>query len=317
HNELISDQDLKEIMDSVEILPVDVDQVDSNSVESMDKTFINFKNRPKPEAIHLSDEEFEELTVKRLLNSNSKTVLIAIFSTSERFERRALIRNTYLTMKPYDVDVIFVISEHPRVPDFLTAPPPAKRKINHKIDDFDSSQMTIREFIEYESKIFGDIFILQGVKENMDDGKTYEYFHQIWNKKFPHSDGYRFYMKTDDDVFLHLPNLVSKLTPYIDLQGVFFGRQVMGRTGHKFMAGMGYALSADLVGFIANDKFAASHVIGQEDALLDFWLRKGNAITYRIEADDLEFHDAEWFGIGWARPASEKSILIHRLKRTD
>lgn len=47
---------------------------------------------------------------------------------------------------------------------------------------------------------------------------------------------YDYVMKTDDDVFLHLPNLLNRAMT-LSRNGVYFGREV---TGKNFMAGAGY-----------------------------------------------------------------------------
>jgi len=116
-------------------------------------------------------------------------------------------------------------------------------------------------------------------------------------------------MKTDDDVFLHIPNLVNKLTT-LSKKGLYLGRQV---SGFPFMAGMGYVLSWDLVEWIAASDYPKVNQIGQEDAILAKWLDYSGLVTHKI-SDENAFYDYPDSGKGWAKPYIPETILIHRLK---
>lgn len=59
----------------------------------------------------------------------------------------------------------------------------------------------------------------------MNEGKTFHFFDYV-SHTFP--DGmYDFVMKTDDDVWLHLPNLDKRLKG-LPNEGTYFGRHVGG-----------------------------------------------------------------------------------------
>lgn len=61
----------------------------------------------------------------------------------------------------------------------------------------------------------------------MNDGKTYEYFSTVYQRyKTDTVPPYRFVMKTDDDVFLHLGNMEARLAAMPYNEGVYFGRHV-------------------------------------------------------------------------------------------
>jgi hypothetical protein len=70
--------------------------------------------------------------------------------------------------------------------------------------------------LEWENETFGDIHMID-MEENMDDGKSYEYFASL-AAMYPSSvlrenRPWDYAMKIDDDAFLHIPNLLEKLRP--------------------------------------------------------------------------------------------------------
>ena len=180
-------------------------------------------------------------------------LFVGILTTIDKYARRSLIRDCYLREIPPMVEVRFVVGSPKNEEEELR--------------------------IATEQRKHGDIVVLD-MEENLDDGKTYHYFK--WVAEHTASP---FVLKTDDDVYLHLPNMVERiqmLSETYGTSGVYFGRQVPG-TG--FMAGMGYVLSRDLVDFIAQDAYAASHIVGQEDGLVSSWLRRGDQVTHFVSED--------------------------------
>ncbi|KAJ3123919.1 hypothetical protein HK098_001564 [Nowakowskiella sp. JEL0407] len=240
----------------------------------------------------------------------NKTLLVGIFTTHQRFNRRALIRSTYLSRKPSDVDVYFVICETPN---------PKNDNENEKI-----SLSVLKRLVEYEQSTFGDILILDGL-ENMNEGKTFSYFNQVartFGKNFKdefviRKPAYHFVMKADDDVVLNLNLLAGQLRKMKDMQGAILGREVIGFGGRKFMAGMGYLLSFDLVLHISNSSTSSEYRIGQEDGLLSSWLLYDAAIQKWVTASANAFHDSPKSGGGWSTQVSSRSILVHQCKRDD
>ncbi|KAJ3037676.1 hypothetical protein HDV00_001398 [Rhizophlyctis rosea] len=224
-----------------------------------------------------------------------KLALVSVLTVPEKFERRSLIRSTYLQAKPAEIDFYFV---------FCRVKNP-----------------TYRTLVTLESRMYGDI-IEMDCEENMDAGKTWSYFNHIASKIGNHSPEtydptttpstpgpYKFIMKTDDDVYLHLPNLARRLSSLPPL-GTYFGRRVPDRF---FFAGMGYVLSWDLALYCGLDPQPAAHKIGQEDALLASWLRNANRIKNYV-SEDFEIYDDPHAKKGWSHEYTEGTILIHRLK---
>ena len=80
-------------------------------------------------------------------------------------------------------------------------------------------------FLKWEAEAFGDIHIVD-MEENMDDGKSYEYFASLGNM-YPAGVGQRerlwdYAMKLDDDSFLNIPNLLEKLRPIVPRRTTWF-----------------------------------------------------------------------------------------------
>jgi len=215
---------------------------------------------------------------------NGTRILVGIFTTSDRMERRFLIRLSYLPVKPDNVDLFFVVCG------------------NSKWESEED-----RSAMEWEQRMYGDMMILN-CNENMNKGKTHTFFSHIGREMS--GEEYGFAMKTDDDAYLHLPNLARRLKDS-PRSGFFFGRDY-----HGFMAGMGYILSWDLVTWIAFNQYTRSHRVGQEDRLLADWLRFSGLVE-RWESEEYDFYDDPTGLSAWSHPFSNSTILIHQLKRTD
>lgn len=143
-------------------------------------------------------------------------VLFGILTTADKLARRNLIRTTYFKQKPLHIDFYFVVG---------------------KPDD-DSRLLQL----EYESKVYQDIMVLN-CTENMNEGKTFWYF----TKAAEYDVDY--VIKADDDAWIQLHNWYKKIKEY-PRDGVYFGR---ASDNWKFMVGMGYGLSMDLVKWIASE----------------------------------------------------------------
>jgi hypothetical protein len=78
--------------------------------------------------------------------------------------------------------------------------------------------------LKWEAETYGDIHML-GVEENMNEGKSYEYFASLASM-YPEEDAeqrpWDYAMKLDDDAFLHIPRLFEKLRPMIPRRSTWF-----------------------------------------------------------------------------------------------
>ena len=72
-------------------------------------------------------------------------------------------------------------------------------------------------FLKWEQERYGDLQVLN-ISENMNEGKSYEYFASL-ARMFPSDDPlerpYDYAMKADDDTLLNLPQLVERLRPLV------------------------------------------------------------------------------------------------------
>lgn len=135
----------------------------------------------QPQQNCLSDK-ISALTKHPNAKSTKKLALVGVLTTAAKFNRRSLIRTTYKNLLPSNLDFYFVIGQ--------------------------PSDEESRNLLELESRAHNDIIILP-VTENMDEGKTFAYFTTIYQT----GNEYAYVVKTDDDVFVHLPNLARRLLP--------------------------------------------------------------------------------------------------------
>ena len=223
-----------------------------------------------------------------LLAPTEKTLLLSIFSTSNRFERRSLIRMTTAAQVPEQVDVRFVVGKPKSMEEFT--------------------------LLAFENATYHDLIILD-VEENMDSGKTVDYMTHVHQ----HMDRYHYVMKTDDDVFHHIPNLLNAVSQ-LPRDKVYFGRPVIVNGKSKgFHAGAGYILSWDMVEFIATNIACHDKKVGQEDSVIANCLYRGKklerGLLYPTQVDSI--YDEPEAKASWSHSYTNNTLFIHRLKRTD
>ena len=218
-----------------------------------------------------------------------KTALIGLYSSAKDFDRRSLIRLTYLHHKPADIDIYFVLGQ-PETEHHET-------------------------LVTLEMSVYKDIIVLN-ITENMNEGKTFEFFKTI-GSTFSEGD-YTFVTKMDSDAWCDLPNFALLLRELIQQgksTGVYFGRVMSGWVG-EFMAGMGYSLSWDLVRWITTDEYPPSHRVGDEDQLVAEWLRHSSKVLHFV-SDDKNIYDSPESEGEWAQNYTKGTLFIHRLKQND
>jgi hypothetical protein len=246
--------------------------------------------------------------------SESWMLVIAVILKASNFERREDIRKSYVNYYdevycPYcekkgenkpTVRVLFFIAQEDLQ---LETPSP------------ELHEDRIRE----EQQKYGDVVYLDHIKENMDDGKTFEVFNWIAKNMVA-----QYVMKTDHDSYVIIPNLLNRLkeikTIYSSSDYGFYYGYLIIRKGYRitsaFMAGMGYVMSFDILHYIATAE--GIDRVGYEDNTV------GNAIhKYKSHlpekqlvfiGDRIRFHDyPEYKGpVSWELNC--KDVVIHQLK---
>ncbi|KAF7065600.1 hypothetical protein CFC21_071689 [Triticum aestivum] len=188
-------------------------------------------------------------------------LLIGVLTLPGLYERRHLMRTVYALQQPNltaHVDVRFVFcrlaSEEQRV------------------------------LVALEAMQHGDVVELD-CPENMDNGKTHAYLSSV--PALFGDRAYDFVMKTDDDTFFRLPQLVESLNraPREDLYyGCMVPCDVVRVQENEYMSGMGYVISWDLVEWIvaAADQIR-NHTVGPEDRLVSSWFRGAGKGKNRVD----------------------------------
>ena len=188
-------------------------------------------------------------------------ILLGIFTLETAHDRRNLIRQSYWKV-PNNVDRFFIVG---RLTDNVTAS------------------------VVAENNTYGDILVLNSFSENMNDGKSLDYFDFI-HRQFYHKH-YDFVLKGDDDAIYHLPNLERKLSSFS-----FFGQSVdsfyfgamkylsLGSDGVVALYALGslYGISWNLLHCISAPRQALNRV-GGEDMVVATWLHNCNVALKMID----------------------------------
>ncbi|AQK56064.1 Beta-1,3-galactosyltransferase pvg3 [Zea mays] len=141
-----------------------------------------------------------------------------------------------------------------------------------------------RVLVPLEILAHGDVIVLDGCEENLNGGKTYTFLSAV--AALYADEPYDYVMKADDDIFLRLPQLVGSLGG-MPREDMYYGATIPCDSMDPFreyMAGMAYALSWDLVQWIATSDVARNHSVGTEDMLTGLWLRIGGKGKNRFNA---------------------------------
>lgn len=218
------------------------------------------------------------------------SLLIGILTRADNYDRRHFLRLVYgIQSSPIaKIDVKFIFCN-------LTKPEQ-------------------RVLISLEILRFNDIIILN-CSENMNSGKTYTYFSSLPRILSYH---YNYVMKADDDVFLRLAPLALSLSalPRLDL---YYGFVVPCPSMNPFvhyMSGMGFALSWDLVEWIAKSEIPANDTFGPEDKLVGKWLNMGKKANNRF-SDKPAMYDYPGTNGRCSHDLIPETVAVHRLKRWD
>ncbi|KAI8061082.1 hypothetical protein BC940DRAFT_310778 [Gongronella butleri] len=201
-------------------------------------------------------------------------IFIGIFTTASNYQRRQLIRDTYLQHIPEGVTYKFVMgNDAPR-------------------DEMDT---------------YRDILPLD-IVENMNDGKTYEYFKLMAQVFRDHPVD--FVLKADDDSYLYLDRLATDLarTP----RNMSYWGYLVGNT---FMGGECYGLSFDLVQWVATNDVPATYKAGHEDSQVQKWFDWSNTrVDYQVR--NCRIHDYIESNTIYSKLIDLNStMVVHALKK--
>ncbi|VAI61814.1 unnamed protein product [Triticum turgidum subsp. durum] len=158
-------------------------------------------------------------------------LLIGILTRADVYERRHLLRMVYGLQLAADpalaaqVDVRFVFCRL------------------YKDDQ--------RVLVPLEILAHGDVIVLDGCEENLNGGKTHTFFTAVAEL---YADApYDYVMKADDDILIRVAALVASLGA-MPREDMYYGATIPCNSmdpGRGYMSGMGYALSWDLVQWVA------------------------------------------------------------------
>lgn len=190
-------------------------------------------------------------------------LLIGVLTRADNYERRHLLRMVYgLQLAAGDltahVDVRFVFCRL------------------YKDDQ--------RVLVPLEILRHGDIIVLDECEENLNGGKTYAFFSAA--ARLYADDPYDYVMKADDDIFLRLPRLLASLGA-MPREDAYYGATIPCGSMDPFreyMSGMAYALSWDVVEWVATSDVPRNRTVGPEDRMTGQWLRLGGRGKNRFNA---------------------------------
>jgi hypothetical protein len=127
-------------------------------------------------------------------------------------------------------------------------------------------------------------------------------------------------MKADDDIFIRLPELAASLGA-MPRQDAYYGALIPCasmdiKTRNGYMSGMGYALSWDLVEWIASDRSVVrGRTVGFEDAMTGLWLRLAGKGKNRFNAKPAMYdHPLSVPVTKCSHELVPETIALHRLK---
>ncbi|GMN52087.1 hypothetical protein TIFTF001_021233 [Ficus carica] len=223
-------------------------------------------------------------------------ILIGILTLPDQYHKRHFLRLIYGTQSPAGakVDVKFVFCN---------------------LTKEDQKVLVALEIMRYD-----DIMILN-CKENMNKGKTYTYFSslpEILNDTNSPNPPYHYVVKADDDTYFRLDNLVQSLRP-LPREDLYYGYVIPCPSMDPFvryMSGMGYMVSWDLVQWIRDSEIPRNNQEGPEDKIFGDWLRDGHKAKNRF--------NAKWSMYNFPEPKTgcthelwPDTIAVHLLKNQE
>ncbi|KAM7252566.1 hypothetical protein ACFE04_008075 [Oxalis oulophora] len=220
-------------------------------------------------------------------------ILIGIPTLPDHYQKRHFLRMIYGIQSPIGakVDVKFVFCN---------------------LTKEDQKVLVALEIMRYD-----DIIILN-CQENMNKGKTYTYFSslpEMFNNSTDDSPPYHYVIKTDDDTYFRLQNLVDSLRD-LSREDLYYGYVIPCPSMdpfHKYMSGMGYLVSWDIVEWIKESEIPRNNLVGPEDMIFGQWLRDGHKGKNRFNAKWSMYNHPEPH-TGCTHEFWPNTIAVHLLK---
>ncbi|RDX79838.1 hypothetical protein CR513_39676, partial [Mucuna pruriens] len=201
-----------------------------------------------------------------------------------------------------------------------TQPPPPGAKIDVKFVFCNLTKEDQKLLVALEIMRYDDIIILN-CEENMNNGKTLTYFSslpELLNDAVAPYPPYHYVMKADDDTYLRLNSLVESLKP-LPREDLYYGYVIPCQSMDPFlryMSGMGYLVSWDIVEWIRGSDIPRKRFQGPEDKVFGEWMREGGKGKNR--------YNAKWSMYNFPEPPTActhdlwpDTIAVHLLKNQD
>ncbi|KAJ3084667.1 hypothetical protein HDU99_008413 [Rhizoclosmatium hyalinum] len=157
-------------------------------------------------------------------------------------------------------------------------------------------------------------------EENLESGKNLDWLkyarnimyteHPTWKGKY--CLRYRFIGKTDDDTVIHVARLSGKLKSLPINKSNYVGRDPPLQHHVKYMTGLLYLLSPDVVEWINFSPIPLQHLTGYEDIQVGVWLNEGKIPVNFVS--DVLIHDLEESPWSYNARSTPKSLVIHWCK---
>jgi hypothetical protein len=223
-------------------------------------------------------------------------LLIGILTSADFYERRHLLRMVYGLQ--------------------LASPTPLAAQIDVRFVFCRLYKDDQRVLIPLEILTHDDVIVLDGCEENLNGGKTHTFFSAVASL---YADApYDYVMKADDDILFRLPELVASLG-VMPRQDMYYGATIPCGSmdpGKGYMSGMGYALSWDLVKWLAGaEEVTKGRIVGTEDKMTGEWLRLGGKGKNRFNAKPAMYDYPLPVPVDSCSHAFvPETIAVHRLK---